>query len=135
VLDIDVQGAKQIQDKLPEAVSIFILPPDRKTLEERLRKRSEDREEVIRRRLVTATHEIENYQRYNYILVNDQLEDSIKLLRAVVRGERLLRAGRALSEEETKTVTLGDCCRLANVRDRLQPILASFRSSGNSETG
>ncbi|MFZ3366106.1 MAG: guanylate kinase [Candidatus Sulfotelmatobacter sp.] len=135
LLDIDVQGAKQIQDKLPEAVSIFILPPDRKTLEERLRKRSEDREEVIRRRLVTATHEIENYQRYNYILVNDQLEDSIKLLRAVVRGERLLRAGRALSEEETKTVTLGDCCRLANVRDRLQPILASFRSSGNSETG
>jgi len=135
LLDIDVQGAKQIQDRLPEAVSIFILPPDRKTLEERLRKRSEDREEVIRRRLVTATHEIENYQRYNYILVNDQLEDSIKLLRAVVRGERLLRAGRALSEEETKTVTLGDCCRLANVRDRLQPILASFRSSGNSETG
>ncbi|MFZ0289940.1 MAG: guanylate kinase [Candidatus Sulfotelmatobacter sp.] len=135
LLDIDVQGAKQIQDKLPEAVSIFILPPDRKTLEERLRKRSEDREEVIRRRLVTATHEIENYQRYNYILVNDQLEDSIKLLRAVVRGERLLRAGRALSEEETKIVTLGDCCRLANVRDRLQPILASFRSSGNSETG
>jgi len=135
LLDIDVQGAKQIQDKLPEAVSIFILPPDRKTLEERLRKRSEDREEVIRRRLVTATHEIENYQRYNYILVNDQLEDSIKLLREVVRGERLLRAGRALSEEETKTVTLGDCCRLANVRDRLQPILASFRSSGNSETG
>lgn len=135
LLDIDVQGAKQVQDKLPEAVSIFILPPDRKTLEERLRKRSEDREEVIRRRLVTATHEIENYQRYNYILVNDQLEDSIKLLRAVVRGERLLRAGRALSEEETKTVTLGDCCRLANVRDRLQPILASFRSSGNSETG
>jgi guanylate kinase len=135
LLDIDVQGAKQIQDKLPEAVSIFILPPDRKTLEERLRKRSEDREEVIRRRLVTATHEIENYQRYNYILVNDQLEDSIKLLRAVVRGERLLRAGRALSEEETKIVTLGDCCRLANVCDRLQPILASFRSSANSETG
>jgi guanylate kinase len=126
LLDIDVQGAKQIQDKLPDATSIFILPPDRRTLEERLRKRSEDREEVIQRRLVTATHEIENYQRYNYILVNDQLEDSIRLLRAVVRGERLLRSGRALSEEEAKIVAVADCCRLANVRERLGPILSSF---------
>jgi guanylate kinase len=59
---------------------------------------------VIQRRLDKATREIENYPRYNYILINDQLEDSIKLLRAVVRGERLLRAGRALSEEEAKIV-------------------------------
>jgi guanylate kinase len=132
LLDIDVQGARQIQDKLPDASSIFILPPDRKTLEERLRKRSEDSDEVIQRRLDTATREIENYERYNYILINDQLEDSIKLLRAIVRGERLLRAGRVLSQEEKKIVALGDCCRLANVRDRLKPILASFRASGNS---
>jgi guanylate kinase len=126
LLDIDVQGAAQIQNKLPEATSIFILPPDRKTLEERLRKRSEDREEVIQRRLVTASREIENYQRYNYILVNDRLEDSIEILQAIVRGERLLRAGRGLTEEEEKIVNLGGCCRLDNVRDRLQPILASF---------
>src|SRR5271166_6292252 len=135
LLDIDVQGARQIQDKLPQATSIFILPPDRRTLEERLRKRSEDREEVIQRRLVTATHEIENYDRYNYILVNDQLEDSIKLLRAVVRGERLLRAGQPLSEEEAKTVASADCCRLAKVRGRLQPILDSFRRSADSGRG
>ncbi len=132
LLDIDVQGARQIQDKLPDATSIFILPPDRKTLEERLRKRSEDSDEVIERRLDTATREIENYQRYNYILINDQLEDSIKLLRAVVRGERLLRTGRTLSDEEKKIVALGDCCRLANVTERLKPILASFRASGDS---
>jgi guanylate kinase len=132
LLDIDVQGAKQIQDKVPDATSIFILPPNRKILEERLRKRSEDSDEVIQRRLDTATREIENYQRYNYLLINDQLEDSIKLLRAVVRGERLLRAGRGLSAEEEKIVALGDCCRLANVRERLQPILASFRSSGST---
>jgi guanylate kinase len=135
LLDIDVQGAKQIQAKLPEATSIFILPPDRKTLEERLRKRSEDREDVIQRRLITATREIENYDRYNYILVNDQLEDSIRLLRAVVRGERLQRAGRELSEEEAKTVALADRCRLENVRGRLQPILDSFRSSGSCAAG
>ncbi|MGA8620968.1 MAG: guanylate kinase [Candidatus Sulfotelmatobacter sp.] len=135
LLDIDVQGAKQIQDKLPDAISIFILPPDRKTLEERLRKRSEDSDDVIERRLDTATREIENYQRYNYILINDQLEDSIKLLRAIVRGERLLRSGRALSADETKTVALGDRCRLANVTERLKPILASFRASGPSGRG
>jgi guanylate kinase len=132
LLDIDVQGAAQIQQKLPNACSIFILPPDRKTLEERLRKRSEDSDEVMERRLDTATREIENYQRYNYILINDQLEDSIKLLRAIVRGERLKRAGRDLSEEERKIVTLADCCRLTNVRARLQPILDSFRRSRNS---
>ncbi len=126
LLDIDVQGAKQIQDKMPDATSIFILPPNRKILEERLRKRSEDSDEVIQRRLDKATSEIENYHRYNYILINDQLEDSIKLLRAVVRGERLQRASRPLSEEEGKIVALADCCRLANVRDRLKRILDSF---------
>ena len=127
LLDIDVQGAKQIQDKVPNATSIFILPPDRKTLEVRLRKRSEDSDEVIQRRLDKATSEIQNYKRYNYILINDQLEDSIKLLRAIVLGERLLRAGRELSDEETKIAALAECCRLANVRDRLKRILDSFK--------
>ena len=132
LLDIDVQGAKQIQDKLPDACSIFILPPDRKTLEERLRKRSEDREEVIQRRLDAATREIENYRRYNYILINDQLEDSIKLLRAIVRAERLSRADRPPSEEESKIMALADCCRLVNVRDRLKVILDSFQAPSSS---
>jgi guanylate kinase len=132
LLDIDVQGAKQIQDKVPDATSIFILPPNRKILEERLRKRSEDSDEVIQRRLDKATSEIENYHRYNYILINDQLEDSIKLLRAVVRGERLQRANRPLSEEEEKIVALADCCRLANVRDRLKRILDSFNPPADS---
>jgi guanylate kinase len=129
LLDIDVQGAKQIQDKLPEATSIFILPPDRRTLEERLRKRGEDREDVIHRRLVTASREIEDFTRYNYILVNDRLEDSTESLRAIVRAERLLRAGRPLSSDEAKVVALSDRCRLVNVQDRLQPILASVRAS------
>jgi guanylate kinase len=135
LLDIDVQGAEQIQRKLPDATSIFILPPNRKTLEERLRKRSEDREDVIQRRLLTATREIENYQRYNYILVNDQLDESINSLRSIVRGERLLREGLPLSEEQKKIVAQADSCRLANVRSRLQPILDSFRSSGDSSRG
>jgi guanylate kinase len=133
LLDIDVQGAKQIQDKVPDATSIFILPPNRKTLEERLRKRSEDSDQVIQRRLGTATREIENYQRYNYILINDQLEDSIKALRAIVRGERLVRAQRPLSPEEAETVALAERCRLANVCDRLKGILDSFKPPDRSE--
>jgi guanylate kinase len=128
LLDIDVQGAKQIQEKLPGATSIFILPPDRKTLEERLRKRGEDREEVIHRRLVTASREIEDFTRYNYILVNDRLEDSIESLRAIVRFERLVHSGQPPSKDDAKVATLADRCRLANARDRLQPILASFRA-------
>jgi guanylate kinase len=126
LLDIDVQGARQVKQRLPDAISIFILPPDRKTLEWRLRKRSEDTEEVIQRRLVTATREIENYDKYNYILVNDQLQDSIESLQAVVRSARLCRSGRTFSEDESKVLELAERCRLANIRDRVQPILASF---------
>jgi guanylate kinase len=126
LLDIDVQGAKQIKRKLPEAISIFVLPPDRKTLEWRLRKRSEDAEAVIQRRLVTASREIENYDKYNYILVNDRLEESIESFKAIVRAERLRRLGRPLSEDERKIVALADRSQLSNIRDRVQPILASF---------
>ena len=129
LLDIDVQGAAQIQQKLPEAVSIFVLPPDKKTLEWRLRHRSEDPEEVIQRRLDTATREIENYDRYNYILVNDQLEKSIERLESITQSERLLRSGRVLSEPERHIVETANHFRLANVKDRVQPILASFRKS------
>jgi guanylate kinase len=135
LLDIDVQGAAQIQEKIPDATSIFILPPDRKTLEERLRKRGEDREEVIERRLIAASREIENYDRYNYILVNNILEESSAMLQAIVRSERSLRSGQALSSEERKIVDLADRCRLANVRDRLKRILDSFKPPGDPGGG
>jgi guanylate kinase len=126
LLDIDVQGAKIIQQKLPEAISIFILAPDRQTLEWRLRKRSEDEEEVIQRRLLTASREIENYDKYNYILVNDQLEESVERLEAIVRSERLLRSGAPRSEADHRMLASANQCRLENSRDRVQPILASF---------
>ena len=135
LLDIDVQGAKQIQQKLPDATSIFILPPNRKTLEERLRKRGEDSEEVIQRRLVMARREIQNYDRYNYILVNDRLAESIEMLQAIVRSERLLRSEKTLSDEEAATVALANRCRLANVRDRLKAILDSFKSPDDPRGG
>ena len=126
LLDIDVQGTAQIKQKLPEAVTIFVLPPDRKTLEWRLRKRSEDAEEVIARRLAAATREIENYDKYDYILINDDLEESIDRLEAIVLSERLRRTNASLSAEGRKTVELADRQRLANIRDRVRPILDSF---------
>ena len=128
LLDIDVQGAEQIKSKLPTAVSIFVLPPDRKTLARRLRERGEDSEEVIQRRLVTASREIENYDKYNYILVNDRLDESIESLQNIVLSERLRRAGRPFSGDENRVVAAADRYRLANIRDRVQPILASFVS-------
>jgi len=130
LLDIDVQGAEQVKSKIPQAVSIFILPPNRHELEQRLRHRGQDREEVIERRLVTASREIENYEKYDYILVNDRLDDSIDTLRSILLGERLKRQkNRELGAEEDKILAAAERCRLANVRERLQPILASFRHS------
>jgi guanylate kinase len=126
LLDIDVQGAAQIKSSLTDAISIFVLPPDRKTLEWRLRNRSEDPEDVIQRRLLTAGREIEEYDKYDYVLINDKLEESCERLRAIVLSERLRRLDRPLSEAERKMVAVADSCRLANVRERVQPILLSF---------
>jgi guanylate kinase len=132
LLDIDVQGAEQIKRKLPEAVSIFIMPPDRKVLEARLRKRSLDAEEVIQRRLVTASREIENYEKYDYILVNDRLDESIQALTAILLAERLKRSGAQGSADDAKMLAKAEGCRLSNIRERLQPILASFTTAATS---
>ena len=132
LLDIDVQGAEQIKRKLPEAVSIFIMPPDRKVLEARLRKRSLDTDEVIQRRLVTASREIENYEKYDYILVNDRLDESIEALRAILLAERLKRSGVRGTADDANMLAEAEGCRLANIRERLQPILASFAIAATS---
>src|SRR3954470_23885305 len=91
ILDIDVQGARQLKERIPEAVSIFVLAPSRDILEQRLRMRSEDSEEVIQRRLRDAAEEIRNYTQYDYVLVNHQLEESVNTLSAIVVAERVRR--------------------------------------------
>jgi guanylate kinase len=106
VLDIDVQGAAQLKRKVPGAVSIFILPPSRKVLEARLRSRSEDSDAVIERRLHDAAREIENYRAYDYVLINDNLEESSLTLIGIVRAERV---------------------RRARVEEQVQPILETFQ--------
>jgi guanylate kinase len=128
LLDIDVQGAAQVKAKRPDAVSIFVLPPDRKTLEWRLRHRGEDAEEVIERRLRTASREIENYDKYNYIVINDKLVESIESLQAIVASERLRSRGHALSAQEQRTIEIAERHQLENVRPQVLPILQSFRT-------
>jgi guanylate kinase len=128
LLDIDVQGAAQIKQKLPEAVSIFVLPPDRKTLEWRLVKRGEDSPPVIIRRLEAARREIENFDKYDYVLINDKLEESSEGLQSIVISERLRRAGRTLAADEKKIMEVADRHRLANIRDRVLSIITSFRT-------
>jgi guanylate kinase len=126
LLDIDVQGAAQVKEKLPGAVSIFILPPDRDKLEWRLRNRGLDPEQVIRRRLDTARREIENYSKYDYILVNNLLEESADELKAIVLAERIKRSGESPTLQERQLIETAQACQLEQARDRVQPILASF---------
>jgi guanylate kinase len=138
LLDIDVQGAAQIKQKIPSAVSIFILPPNRQELEKRLRTRSLDAEPVIQRRLVTASREIENYGKYDYILVNDRLEESVDALKSILLAERLKLLGaqrqRQTSSDDTELMAKAERCRLENVRERLQPILASFAQAASGRS-
>jgi guanylate kinase len=132
LLDIDVQGAQQIKQKVPQAVSIFILPPDRNTLERRLRTRSLDSEEVIQRRLVTATREIENYAKYDYILVNDRLDESTEALKSILLTERKRHTGSGNFADGDPMLAKAESCRLGNIQERLRPILDSFRNSSSA---
>ena len=107
VLDIDVQGARQLKDRIPEAVTIFILAPSRKVLEDRLRARGEDREDVIERRLREAAVEIQRYKDYDYVLINRELAESDAVLTSIVRAERI---------------------RRDRIEDQIEPILETFRT-------
>ncbi len=101
VLDIDVQGARQLKVAIPEAITIFVLPPSREVLEQRLRARSQDSEEVIQRRLKDATEEVRNYTQYDYVLINREIEEAAARLASVVRAERLTKAR---MEEEVRPI-------------------------------
>ena len=93
LLDIDVQGASQLKEKISDAVSIFVLPPDRQELEWRLQSRGLDAEDVIQRRLAGARHEMENYRKYDYVLVNKRLDECADELGKIVLSERKRRSG------------------------------------------
>jgi guanylate kinase len=86
ILDIDVQGARQVKSKMKDATAIFILPPSFTELERRLKSRMLEPEDVIRRRLEIAKREIQFYREYDYIVINDVLENSVLLLESIVRS-------------------------------------------------
>src|SRR2546425_11531080 len=86
ILDIDVQGAKQVKSKMQDAIAIFVLPPSFAELERRLKARMLEPDDVIRRRLEIAKGEIQFYREYDYIVINDILEKSVLLLESIVRS-------------------------------------------------
>jgi guanylate kinase len=105
VLEIDVQGAVQVKQKLPGAIALFVLPPSSAELERRIRARGQDPADEIRRRLERARQEMLSYSSYDFAIINDDLD----------------RAGR-----EAQAIALGSRCRVARNEDRIREILKSF---------
>jgi guanylate kinase len=95
LLDIDVQGHKQVRQQLAEAVSVFILPPSFEELSRRLRNRRANSQQDIERRLQTAREEIAHWSEYEYLVVNDHLRDATQALRAIVQAARFRRSSQA----------------------------------------
>jgi guanylate kinase len=91
LLDIDVQGHAQVRKRLPEAVSIFVLPPSFRELERRLHRRHSDAPEVIARRLNDARQEIRHWPEYDYLVVNDRIPKAAEALRGIVEAARFRR--------------------------------------------
>ncbi|HTV59565.1 MAG TPA: guanylate kinase [Verrucomicrobiae bacterium] len=105
VLEIDVQGALQVKSRLPGSVSMFVLPPSRTELERRIRRRGQDSEDEIRRRLDRAGKEMLSYSSYDFSIINDDQE----------------RAGK-----EAQAIALGSRCRVSQNEERIREILKSF---------
>lgn len=89
ILEIDWQGAQQVRRLMPGCLSIFILPPSRAVLEERLRKRGQDSDEVIERRMREAVSEMAHYAEFDYLVVNDGFDLALTELQSIFRGNRL----------------------------------------------
>jgi guanylate kinase len=136
LLDIDVQGAAQVRTSMPEAVSIFVLPPNPKVLRTRLRNRSRAEgvvnEAEVYRRLSEASREIENYRGYGYILVNDILDRAVAQLEAIVQAERFYRNGEVIAYRSSRVLEVALGCRQSNAQERLRPVLEAFGIIGSS---
>jgi guanylate kinase len=112
VLDIDVQGAAQVRARGVEPVCIFVMPPDYASLEARLRDRGSEDPKQLRRRLSQARREVEGYTRYDYLVVNDDLDRAAEELTAIVEAQR---------------------CRVSTRRAHAERILATFPVEGESQ--
>jgi guanylate kinase len=108
LLDVDVQGAAQVREKMPDAVTVFVLPPSYEVLERRLRGRDQDDELTIRRRLAAAGREIDAFVSYDYVIVNDDLDACVGALESIVRAAR---------------------CRTSHTAERARAIEQTFESA------
>jgi guanylate kinase len=112
LLDVDVQGAVQVRRCIPDAVTVFILPPSYEVLEHRLRGRGQDDEAAIRRRLAAAGREIDAFEQYDYAIVNDDLDACVEELKSIVRAAR---------------------CRVAVVSERARAIERTFQRAKETD--
>jgi guanylate kinase len=112
VLVIDVQGARQVRSRGIETIGIFVLPPSAAVLEQRLRGRSKDSEEQIRRRLEVACGEVDEYSQYEYVVINDDIDAAIGRLQAIVGAERT---------------------RVKRVREDAEAIIGTFHATGKEK--
>jgi guanylate kinase len=100
ILEIDWQGARQVKELLPDTCAIFILPPSRATLRERLSRRGQDDAQTIERRLAAAVSEMSHYEAADFVVINDVFDDALEELRAITRSQRLRTARQREREAE-----------------------------------
>lgn len=100
ILEIDWQGARQVREQFPDCIGVFILPPSRQALEERLRRRGQDGNEVIARRMRDAESEMSHYGEFDYLVINDDFDTALEELAAIVTARRLRTAVQASRHEQ-----------------------------------
>jgi len=106
LLEIDWQGARQVRQKVPDAVSIFILPPSRQALEERMRKRG-DHEDSIARRLANAREEMLHHDEFDYLIVNQHFDTAVEQMCAILTASRLRKPAQLQQHRKLITALLG----------------------------
>ncbi len=108
LLEIDWQGARQVRAKVPDAVSVFILPPSREALEQRMRNRAQDTEATIRQRLDAAREEMSHYTEFDYVIVNEHFETAVGEMCSIFTASRLRREAQVARHSRLITQLLSD---------------------------
>ena len=121
LLEIDWQGARQVREQVPDAVSVFILPPSRQALEERMRKRGQDSEATIARRLAAAREEMLHYDEYDYVIINEDFQTAVGEMCAIFAASRLRRQAQAQRHHRLIAALLAE----PDAASPMQPLPAS----------
>ena len=108
LLEIDWQGARQVRSKVPDAVSVFILPPSRQALEQRMRSRGQDSEEVIAQRLSAAREEMSHYGEFDFVIVNEDFGTAVDEMCAIFTASRVRRDQQVARHSRLITALLAD---------------------------